>query len=90
MEIKGNSFEEIEQLGKSFDERIAQTIELIRSQGYEFDTTEWLTIRGYSKKYGIPENTLNDWISTGVIPADAVEDLPEIRNLRIIKDHQYQ
>ncbi|GAB3255965.1 hypothetical protein GCM10027347_17480 [Larkinella harenae] len=74
----------------AMEKKTEETLKIITPLGFTLDTAEWLTIARYSKKYDIPQSTITSWISRGVIPADAVQDLPELNNIRLIKDQPYR
>ena len=54
------------------------------------DTTKWLTFARYAKKYGVSQQVVVNWINRGVVPADCVQDIPELNNIRLIKDQPYR
>ena len=74
----------------AFEKASDESLKIIKGHGFELDMAEWLTIARYSKKYDIPQSTITSWIARGVIPADAVQDLPELNNIRLIKDQLYR
>jgi hypothetical protein len=69
---------------------LEETLKIITPLGFVLDTAEWLTIARYAKKYGVSTQVVNNWINRGVIPPDCIEDLPEINNIRLIKDQLYR
>lgn len=58
--------------------------------GFVPDTTQWLTVKRYAEKYGTNIEHVSNRIANGTIPADCVRDLPEINNLKLIKDQPYR
>jgi hypothetical protein len=68
----------------------AETLKIITPLGFVLDTAHWLTIARYAKKYGVTTHVVNNWIKRGIIPADCIEELPEINNTRLIKDQPYR
>ncbi|MGM9510920.1 hypothetical protein ACS5NO_24510 [Larkinella sp. GY13] len=74
----------------AFEKASDESLTIIKGHGFELDMAEWLTIARYSKKYAIPQSTITSWIARGVIPGDAVQDLPELNNIRLIKDQPYR
>lgn len=66
------------------------SLKILTKHGFVLDTTEWLTIKRYAEKHGISTQNVSNWIARGVIPADCVQDLPELNNLRLVKDQPYR
>lgn len=54
------------------------------------DMSDWLTIKRYAEKYGVTTQVVTNWIARGVIPADCVKDVPELNDLRLVKDQPYR
>ena len=73
-----------------FKRQSDESIKFLMQHGFVLDTTEWLTIKRYAEKYGVSQQVVVNWISRGVIPADAVKTLPEINNIRLVKDQAYK
>ncbi len=67
-----------------------RSIQLVREYGVVVDMTKWLTIKRYAEKYGLSTQVVTNWISRDIIPADCVMDLPEINNIRLVKDQPYR
>ena len=70
--------------------RTEKTLKVITPLGFVLDTSDWLTIARYAKKYGISTQLVNKWIERGVIPADCVETLTELNNIKLVKDQLYR
>ena len=85
-----NGLQDSEREWQQMEKKSADSLRILTANSFVMDTTEWLTISRYSKKHGIPQSTITSWISRGVIPADAVRDLPELNNIRLIKDQVYR
>lgn len=66
-----------------------ESLKLLTEKGFVPDTSRWLTIKRYAEKYSVEIQQVRNWIVTGTVPADCVRDLPEISNLRLIKDQPY-
>lgn len=62
----------------------------IKRLGLKVDLGPWLTIASYAKKYDLSTQVISNWIKRGTIPADCVEDLPELNNIRLVKDQVYK
>jgi hypothetical protein len=66
-----------------------RSLRILTENGFVLDTSQWLTIKRYAEKYGTNTEHVSILIAKGTIPADCVRDLPEIHNIRIIKDQPY-
>ena len=91
-ETKASLKDEIEELLRDSGRLKEEAITLLLSQGVVLDlSTKWLTQKEYCKKFGISNvQTVNNWISRGIIPAENVRVIPELNNLRLIKGVPYQ
>ena len=58
--------------------------------GELLDTVEGLTVASYAKKYGVTQQVVVNWINRGIVPADCITTLPEINNIRMVKDQPYK
>ena len=67
-----------------------ESFKTLAEYGFVPDTTQWLTIKRYAEKYGMNTPDVSDWITKGNIPADCIRDLPEIHNIRLVKDQPYR
>jgi hypothetical protein len=67
-----------------------ESLKLLTASGFILDTTIWLTIKRYADKYGLSQQVVVNWINRGVIPAEAVQDVPELNNMRLVKDQLYR
>lgn len=67
-----------------------ETLKIMTASGFVLDMIEWLTIKRYADKYGITQQVVVNWINRGTIPADAVRDIPELNNIRLVKDQPYK
>ncbi|ARK08898.1 hypothetical protein A6C57_00445 [Fibrella sp. ES10-3-2-2] len=69
----------------------AAAIALTTAAGLTVDLSQWITIKRYVEKYSLAStHIVTNWIRRGVIPADAVMTLPELNDLRLIKDQVYR
>ncbi len=66
------------------------SLKIMMQHGFVLDTSEWLTIARYARKYDISTNVVSNWIARGVIPADCVEELPVLNNMKMVKDQPYR
>ena len=67
-----------------------ESLKILTEHGFVLDTTEWLTIARYAKKYGVSQQVVVNWINRGVVPANCVEEIEELNNIRLIKDQPYR
>ncbi len=58
--------------------------------GLTIDLGPWMTITNYAKKYDLTTQQVTTWINRGIIPADCVEILPELNDIRLVKDKVYK
>lgn len=74
----------------SYRKESEESLKILSQQGFVLDTSQWLTIKRYAERYGVSTQNVTNWISRGKIPADCVQDLPELNNLRLVKDQPYK
>ncbi|MFD2572134.1 hypothetical protein ACFSUS_15935 [Spirosoma soli] len=67
-----------------------KAIQLARENGVQVDLSEWLTIKRYAQRYNTTTQVVTNWIARGIIPADCVMDLPELNDLRLVKNQPYK
>lgn len=68
-----------------------KSIKLATDNGISIDMSEWLTLKRYAQRYGLAStNVVTNWISRGIIPAENVMDVPELNNLRLVKNMPYK
>lgn len=67
-----------------------ETLKVITPMGFVLDTSHWLTIARYAKKYNLTTQLVNKWIERGVVPADCVETLTELNGIKLVKDQPYR
>lgn len=82
--------EEMEQI-----ERMLETLELKRKgavvyEGREYLLGEWLTIADYCRMYNQKPNTVMNWIAREVVPKTNVVTIPELNNLKLLKNERYR
>ncbi|CCH02030.1 hypothetical protein FAES_4030 [Fibrella aestuarina BUZ 2] len=76
-----------------FERESDASIQLAREAGLPVSTVnldEWLTIKRYAERYGVTTHVVTNWIRRGTIPADCVLDLPELNDLRLVKNQAYK
>ena len=69
-----------------FDEESDKSLQILLEHGFVPDTAEWLTIKRYAQKHNVTIEQVTDWIESGVIPADCIQDIPVHGGIRVIKD----
>ena len=74
---------------------LAATIAYVQSRGVKLpdtllDMSEWLTIKRYAERHGLTTQVVTNWMARGVIPADCVRTVPELNDLRLVKDQPYR
>lgn len=73
------------------------SFEYIRSLGLdipthilEFNLSEWLTAKRYASEHGMSVEEVEDWVKQEIIPADCTMVVPEIHNIRLVKNRLYR
>lgn len=74
---------------------LAATLTFLQAKGIKLpgsllDMSDWLTIKRYAEKYNVSTQVVTNWIARGVVPADCVKDVPELNDLRLVKDQPYR
>jgi len=74
---------------------LADTLAYIQSKGVKLPDTllnmgEWLTIKRYAERRGLTTQVVTNWIARGIIPTDCVRTVPELNDLRLVKDQPYR
>jgi hypothetical protein len=67
-----------------------ESLKLLTQHGFVVDTTKWLTIKRYAEKYNLSTQVVTNWISRGIIPANSTMLLPELNDIRLVKDQPYR
>lgn len=80
---------------KQAESAFAASLAYLQARGVQLpgsllDMSNWLTIKRYAEKYGMTTQVVTNWIARGVIPADCVKDVPELNDLRLVKDQPYR
>ncbi|MBE9464758.1 hypothetical protein ACFP1I_17965 [Dyadobacter subterraneus] len=57
--------------------------------GAEYDLHEWMTISDYSRLHNLKVSRVQNWISRGVVPRDKVLAIPQLNNVKLIKNELY-
>lgn len=73
-----------------FRRQSEESLRILVEHGFVPDTAEWLTIAHYAKKYDVSQQVVVNWINRSVVPADCVQEIPELNNIRLIKDQSYR
>lgn len=74
---------------------LAATIAYVQSRGVKLpdtllDMAERLTIKRYAERHGLTTQVVTNWIARSIIPADCVRTVPELNDLRLVKDQPYR
>lgn len=80
---------------KRAEATLATSLAYLQSRGVNLpasllDMSDWLTIKRYAEKYKVSTQVVTNWIARGVIAADCVRDVPELNDLRLVKDQIYR
>ena len=67
-----------------------ESLMVLSEIGFVPDTNQWLSINRYAEKYGIDIQRVSILVAGGTIPADCIRVLPEVNNIRLVKDIHYQ
>lgn len=57
--------------------------------GKEYKLSEWMTVSDYAKKYNVKTDLVLKWIERGVVPAGPAILIPELNNLKLVKNQPY-
>ncbi|MCE6989946.1 hypothetical protein [Dyadobacter sp. CY323] len=57
--------------------------------GDEYDLHDWVTISNYSRLHNLKVSRVQNWISRGVVPRDKVLAIPQLNNVKLIKNEIY-
>ncbi|WP_128544101.1 hypothetical protein [Larkinella soli] len=59
--------------------------------GKQYKLEDWLTSAEYARKYGLSSaNVVTNWIMRGVIPPEDIIDVPELNNLKLVRNREYK
>lgn len=73
------------------DETIKEARQILDQNGVTYNLGEWLTVKRYCEKFGIANTqTVTNWIARGIIPPENVVEIPELNNLKLIKNVEYK
>ncbi|GAA4448744.1 hypothetical protein GCM10023189_07050 [Nibrella saemangeumensis] len=91
MNQENNINEEHQRLMAETRQLIEEARSYLVSQGKTIDLTKWVTIKEYVKRHKLEStNVVSNWIKRGIIPPDDIRDIPELNNLRLIRDRVYK
>ena len=74
----------------AFSKESDASIKLLQAHGFVVDMADWLTIKRYAEKYGVSQQVVVNWINREVVPADCIMVLPELNDIRLVKDQPYR
>ena len=72
------------------EQAAARSLKILQDNGFVVDTSEWLTVKRYAERYGLTTQVVTNWMARSIIPADCMMTLPELNNLRLIKNQLYR
>jgi len=80
---------------KRAEAELAATIAYVQSKGVKLPDTlldmgKWLTIKRYAQRRGLTTQVVTNWMARGIIPVDCVRIVPELNDLRLVKDQSYR
>ncbi len=56
---------------------------------YRLGDDHWLTISRYAEKHGVTIHTIFGWIRRGVIMESDIVEIPELNNIKLVRDKVY-
>jgi hypothetical protein len=71
-------------------QQTTENIKIAQENGFVVDMAQWLTIKRYAEKYRVSQQVVVNWIGRGVIPANSTMILPELNDIRLVKDQPYK
>jgi hypothetical protein len=73
-----------------FKQESDAAIQLARESGMTIDLAEWLTVKRYAERYNLTTQVVTNWLARGIIPADCTMTLPELNDLRLVRNRPYR
>lgn len=73
-----------------FRQQSEKSIQLATEAGLAIDLSEWLTVKRYAERHNLTTQVVTNWIARGVIPADCTMVLPELNDIRLVKNQVYK
>lgn len=87
--IKDNARQTIQEIKEALNElQQLQDVKLV-VEGAEYDLHEWITISEYSRLHNLKVSRVQNWISRGVVPRNKVLAVPQLNNVKLIKNEIY-
>ncbi|MCF0054229.1 hypothetical protein [Dyadobacter sp. CY356] len=88
-EIKESARQAIKDIKDAINElRLLNDVKIVVA-GAEYDLHEWVTISDYSRMHNLKVSRVQNWISRGVVPRDKVLAIPQLNNVKLIKNELY-
>ena len=77
------------------ESQLAATLAYVQSMGVKLpdtllDMSDWLTIKRYAEKHDLSQQVVVNWIGRGTIPAECIRVVPELNDMRLIRDRVYK
>ena len=73
-----------------FRQESEKSIQLSTEAGLAIDLSEWLTVKRYAERHNLTTQVVTNWIARGVIPTDCTMVLPELNDIRLLKNQVYK
>jgi len=88
-EIKDRARQKIAEIKEALNElQQLQDVKIV-VEGAEYDLHEWITISEYSRIHHLKVSRVQNWISRGVVPRGKVLAIPQLNNMKLIKNEIY-
>ncbi len=86
-----NAKEKFETLIEQNKRTQQEAIALLTSQGQQIDLGEWITIKEYTRRYGLEStNVVSNWIKRGIVPSENIIEIKALNDIRLIKAMPYK
>lgn len=87
--VKENTLPNFDKELANIQAKTAETLSFLETQGHRLNLAEWITIARYAQLYNLSTQVVTNWINRGKIPANCVIEVPELNNVRLIKNQPY-
>lgn len=81
---------ELEKELADIQKQSAESLRILKGHGFELNLSDWLTVARYAKTYGVSQQVVTNWINRGIIPAICVMEIPELNNIRLVRNQPYR
>jgi hypothetical protein len=88
-DIKDSARQKIAEIKEALNElQQLQNVKIV-VEGAEYDLHEWITISEYSRIHHLKVSRVQNWITRGVVPRSKVLAIPQLNNMKLIKNEVY-